>query len=194
MQRHYNQAPARIAELDCLISTILNGGKYMTKKVLVVGCGFAGAVVARCLADAGIDVRIIDKRPHVAGNAFDHFDENGVLIHDFGPHIFHTNSKKVFEFLSRFTNWRFYEHKVKAKVGGQLLPIPINRTTLNELYGLKLSEQDVQPYLDSVRVQKKEIKTSADVVLNSVGPDLCDKFFRGYTRKQWGVELEDVSA
>lgn len=166
----------------------------MNKKVLVVGCGFAGAVAARCLADAGVDVKVLDKRSHIAGNAFDHVDENGVLIHDFGPHIFHTNSKKVFEYLSRFTDWRFYEHRVRAKLGAQFLPIPINRTTLNELYDMNLSEQDVQPFLDSVRIKKDEIKTSADVVLNSVGPDLCDKFFRGYTKKQWGVELESLSA
>lgn len=166
----------------------------MKKQVLVVGCGFAGAVSARMLADAGVSVRVLEKRTHIAGNAYDCVDAHGVLIHEFGPHIFHTNSKKVFEYLSRFTDWRFYEHRVLAKVGEQLLPIPINRTTLNQLYGLQLSEDEVQPYLDSVREPKDEIKTSADVVLNSVGPDLCNKFFRGYTKKQWGVELEALSA
>lgn len=166
----------------------------MKKQVLVVGCGFAGAVTARVLADAGLAVRILEKRPHIAGNAYDCVDAHGVMIHEYGPHIFHTNSKKVFEYLSRFTDWRFYEHRVLAKVGEQLLPIPINRTTLNQLYGLDLSEEQVQPYLDSVREPKDEIKTSADVVLNSVGPDLCNKFFRGYTKKQWGVDLEALSA
>lgn len=166
----------------------------MKKQVLVVGCGFAGAVSARVLADAGISVRVLEKRAHIAGNAYDCVDAHGVLIHEFGPHIFHTNSKKVFEYLSRFTHWRFYEHRVLAKVGEQLLPLPINRITLNKLYNFNLSEEEVQPYLDSVRDPKCEINTSADVVLNSVGPDLCDKFFRGYTKKQWGVELEDLSA
>lgn len=163
-------------------------------KYLIVGAGFAGSVCARELAEAGHTVHIVDKRPHIGGNAFDKLDEHGVLIHPYGPHIFHTNSKRVFEYLSRFTAWRFYEHRVLAKVGEQLVPIPINRTTINALYGLNLTEEQVPGYLDSVRVPKDTIKTSEDVVLNSVGHDLCDKFFRGYTRKQWGLDLSELSA
>jgi UDP-galactopyranose mutase len=163
-------------------------------KFLVVGAGFAGSVCARELAEAGHSVLVVDKRPHIGGNAFDKVDEHGVLIHPYGPHIFHTNSKKVFEYLSRFTDWRFYEHRVLAKVGEQLVPIPINRTTINQLYGLNLTEEQVPGYLESVRVPKDTIRTSEDVVLNSVGHDLCDKFFRGYTRKQWGLDLSELSA
>jgi UDP-galactopyranose mutase len=162
--------------------------------ILIVGAGFAGSVCARELAEAGHTVVVVDKRPHIGGNAFDKVDEHGVLIHPYGPHIFHTNSKKVFEYLSRFTDWRFYEHRVLAKVGTQLLPIPINRSTINQLYGLSLSEEQVPGYLDSVRVPKETVATSEDVVLNSVGHDLCDKFFRGYTRKQWGLDLSELSA
>ncbi|WP_067063566.1 UDP-galactopyranose mutase [Roseateles chitosanitabidus] len=166
----------------------------MTTEYLIVGAGFAGSVCARVLADAGHTVHLIDKRPHIGGNAYDERDAHGVLIHPYGPHIFHTNAKKVFEFLSRFTTWRFYEHRVLAKVGEQLLPIPINRTTINSLYGLSLTEDEVQGYLETVREPRDPIQTSEDVVLNSVGRDLCEKFFRGYTRKQWGLDLSQLSA
>lgn len=166
----------------------------MQPDFLIVGAGFAGSVCARVLADAGKTVQLIDKRHHIGGNAYDERDAHGVLIHPYGPHIFHTNAKKVFEFLSRFTTWRFYEHRVLAQVGEQLLPIPINRTTINQLYGLDLSEDEVQGYLEKVRQPRDPLQTSEDVVLNSVGPDLCDKFFRGYTRKQWGLDLSQLSA
>jgi UDP-galactopyranose mutase len=161
---------------------------------LIVGAGFAGSVCARQLAEAGKTVLVIDKRPHVGGNAYDTRDEHGVLIHPYGPHIFHTNSTRVFEYLSRFTAWRFYEHRVLAQVGEKLVPIPINRTTLNKLYGLKLDEAGAAAFLEHVRELRDPIKTSEDAVLNSVGRDLCDKFFRGYTRKQWGLDLSELSA
>lgn len=165
-----------------------------TKRALVVGCGFAGSVSAERLANAGWDVTVIDKRDHVAGNAFDQMDEHGVLIHPYGPHIFHTNSKRIFEYLSQFTDWRFYEHRVLAKRDGELYPIPVNRLTLNKLYGLNLDEKGAEVYLEGVRENRDPVKTSEDVVLNGVGPDLCEKFFRGYTRKQWGLDLSDLSA
>lgn len=161
---------------------------------LVVGAGFAGCVVARELADAGRKVLIIDKRSHIAGNAYDSYDANGVMIHNYGPHIFHTNSEKVVRWLSRFTEWRFYEHRVLAKVEEKLLPIPINRTTINQLYNLDLDEQGVADFLEQHREPRDPIKTSEDVVLNSVGSDLCNKFFRGYTQKQWGLDLSELSA
>jgi UDP-galactopyranose mutase len=162
--------------------------------ILVVGAGFAGAVAARTLADAGLRVLIIDKRPHIGGNAHDRLDEWGVLIHPYGPHIFHTNAASVFDWLSRFTQWRPYEHRVRAKVADQLLPIPINRTTINQLYNLDLDEVGVAQFLNYVRTPRDPVLTSEDVVLSSVGPDLCEKFFRGYTRKQWGLDLSELSA
>jgi UDP-galactopyranose mutase len=161
---------------------------------LIVGAGFAGSVCARVLADAGRRVHVIDRRPHIGGNAFDKVDEHGVLIHPYGPHIFHTNAKRVIEWLSRFTDWRFYEHRVLADVEGQQLPIPINRTTLNQLYALNLTEEEAAAYLERVRMPREPLRTSEDVVLNSVGADLCEKFFRGYTRKQWGLDLSELSA
>jgi len=163
---------------------------------LIVGAGFAGAVCARELADAGWRVQVIDKRPHIAGNAYDHVDDHGVMVHRYGPHIFHTNSEKVFEHLSRFTDWRPYEHRVLAVpdvASGRSYPMPINRTTINQLYGLDLDEAGVAAYLERVREPREPIKTSEDVVLNSVGADLCEKFFRGYTRKQWGLDLSQLS-
>lgn len=166
----------------------------MIKQALVVGAGFAGAVCAERLAAAGWSVTIIDRREHIAGNAFDRVDAYGVLIHPYGPHIFHTSGKRIFAYLSRFTDWRFYEHKVLAKRDGDLFPIPVNRTTLNKLYGLELDEEGAAAFLEDVRENRDPVKTSEDVVLNGVGPDLCEKFFRGYTRKQWGLDLSELSA
>jgi UDP-galactopyranose mutase len=117
-----------------------------------------------------------------------------VLIHPYGPHIFHTNARRVIEWLSRFTDWRFYEHRVLAEVDGQRLPIPINRTTLNQLYKLNLTEVEAAEYLERVREPREPVRTSEDVVMNSVGRDLCEKFFRGYTRKQWGLDLSELAA
>ena len=162
--------------------------------VLVVGAGFSGAVVAERLADRGLSVLVIDKRPHIGGNAYDRSTTHGVLIHPYGPHIFHTNSERIVEYLSQFTAWRPYEHRVLAKVGEQLLPIPINIDTVNRLYGLSLDESSIQAFYDSVREPRAEIRTSEDVVLNAVGRDLYEKFFRGYTRKQWGLDPSELAA
>jgi len=162
--------------------------------VLVVGAGFAGSTCAERLAAAGRRVLLIDKRSHIGGNAYDELDEHGVAIHRYGPHIFHTNAKRIFEYLSRFTSWRFYEHRVRAVVGGKRYPMPINRTTINSLYGLDLDEDGVRKFLDGVCEPRAQNRTSEDVVLSGVGRDLCELFFRGYTRKQWGLDLSELSA
>lgn len=166
----------------------------MCTDVLIVGAGFAGAVAAERLASAGREVLVIDRREHLAGNAYDHTDSHGVLVHRYGPHLFHTNSDAVFEYLSRFTEWRPYEHRVLASVGGQLYPLPINQETINQLYGLNLDEAGVERFLAGVREQRSPVLTSEDVVLNAVGRDLCEKFFRGYTRKQWNLDLCELSS
>lgn len=168
--------------------------EFMNYDYLIVGAGFSGSVCAEQLAAAGKKVLLIDKRTHIGGNAYDQLDEHGVLIHPYGPHIFHTNSKKVFAYLSQFTDWKFYEHRVLANLHGELLPIPINRTTLNKLYKLDLTEEQVKDYFEKVRVHGLTNKTSEDVVLGSIGHDLCDKFFRGYSQKQWGLDLSELSA
>jgi UDP-galactopyranose mutase len=162
--------------------------------VLIVGAGFAGSVIAERAAAAGRQVLLIDKREHIAGNAFDELDANGVLIHRYGPHIFHTNAPVVSDYLSRFTPWRPYEHRVLASLNHQLYPIPINQQTINRLYGLSLDEAGVAAFLEAAREPRDPIRTSEDVVLSSVGRDLCEKFFRGYTRKQWGLDLSELSA
>ncbi|HLL38161.1 MAG TPA: FAD-dependent oxidoreductase, partial [Rubrobacteraceae bacterium] len=101
----------------------------MKADILVVGAGYAGSVVAERLASAGKKVRVIDRRPHLAGNAYDEHDEHGVLVHRYGPHIFHTNAARIVDYLSKFTEWRPYEHRALAHVDGKLLPIPINLDT-----------------------------------------------------------------
>src|SRR5690349_19209519 len=108
----------------------------MNKNILIVGAGFTGATIARQLAEVNLSVVIVDKRNHIAGNAFDSYDESGALIHNYGPHIFHTNSERIFNYLSRFTEWRNYEHRVRCVVNGQQYPFPINQDTVNQLYKL----------------------------------------------------------
>lgn len=166
----------------------------MSLDYLIVGAGFAGSVMAERLASTGARCLVIDRRDHIGGNAFDCVDAAGVLIHPYGPHIFHTNSQRIFDYLSRFTEWRFYEHRVLAAAKGQLVPLPINRTTVNTLYGLDLDEAGVAAFLEEQREPRETIRTSEDVVLNSVGAELCDTFFRNYTRKQWGLDLSELSA
>lgn len=166
----------------------------MRSTTLIVGAGFAGSVVARELAEAGQCVRIIDKRPHIAGNAFDEMNMQGVLIHSYGPHIFHTNSERVWNYLSRFTEWRPYEHRVLGVVDGKFYPFPINRDTVNRLYGLDLDEAGAASFFERVREPREPVLNSEDVVLNSVGRDLYEKFFLNYTRKQWGMEPSQLKA
>ncbi|MDB5941768.1 MAG: glf [Ramlibacter sp.] len=162
---------------------------------LIVGAGFAGSVLAERLArEQGQRVLVVEKRPHIGGNAYDRYDDAGVLIHPYGPHIFHTNSADIFEYLSRFTEWRPYQHRVLGSVDGQLLPIPINLDTVNKLYGLNLTSFQVEEFFESVAEKKTEIKTSEDVVVNKVGRELYNKFFRGYTRKQWGMDPSELDA
>src|SRR4051794_22546217 len=162
---------------------------------LIVGAGFAGSVLAERLANqANKKVLIIDKRDHIAGNAYDYYNNDGILIHKYGPHIFHTNSKEVFEYLGQFTPWRPYEHKVLASVDGQLVPIPINLNTINQLYGLNLNSSEVEAFFESRAEKVAGVKTSEDVVVSKVGRELYEKFFRGYTRKQWDLDPSELDA
>ncbi len=162
---------------------------------LIVGAGFAGAVLAERLANGrGERVLVIDRRPHVAGNAYDHLDAAGVLVHRFGPHIFHTQSKAVLDYLSRFTAWRPYEHRVLARVDGLLLPIPINLDTVNRLYHLDLSSDELEAWFAARAEPVAEIRTSEHVVISRVGRELYEKFFRTYTRKQWGLDPSQLDA
>ena len=160
---------------------------------LIVGAGFAGSVLAERLASQlGKKILIIDTRSHIAGNAYDHYNDDGILVHKYGPHIFHTNSREVFEYLSQFTDWRTYEHHVLASVDGQLVPIPINLDTINTLYGLKLTSFELEEFFKSVAEPKEYIRTSEDVVVSKVGRELYEKFFRNYTRKQWDIDPSEL--
>lgn len=162
---------------------------------LIVGAGFAGSVLAERLGrGSNKKVLLCDKRPHIGGNAYDHYNEDGILVHKYGPHIFHTNSAEVFEYLSRFTQWRPYEHRVRASVDGKILPIPINLDTINSLYGLNLTSAELEAFYKRVAEPRERIRTSEDVVVSQVGRELYEKFFRNYTRKQWGLDPSELDS
>ena len=160
---------------------------------LVVGAGFAGAVLAERLASQrGERVLVVDRRDHVGGNAFDHLDAAGVLVHRYGPHIFHTNSDAVVEYLSRFTAWRPYEHRVLGQVRGMLVPIPNTLATVTRLYGLRLTSDELEGWFAARAEAVADIRTSEDVIVARVGRELYETFFQGYTRKQWGLDPSEL--
>ena len=163
---------------------------------LVVGAGFAGSVVAERLAtQLGKTVLVIDRRPHVAGNAYDYVDDVGILVHKYGPHIFHTGSARIFAYLSQFTEWRPYEHRVLASLNGRTYKFPINVDTVNALYGLSLPDgAALERFLRRVADPVAHPKTMEEAVVGRVGRDLYDKFFRNYTRKQWGMDPSELDA
>ena len=162
---------------------------------LVVGAGFAGSVLAERLASQlGQRVLICDKRPHIGGNAYDELDEHGVLVHRYGPHIFHTSSERIVRYLSRFTAWRPYEHRVLAHVDDKLVPFPINLDTVNRLYNWSLDSEQLAAHFERVAEQVGHARTSEDAVVSKVGRDLYEKFFRNYTRKQWGLDPSELDA
>ncbi len=163
--------------------------------ILVVGAGYAGSIMAERLASSGRRVLVVDRRDHIGGNAFDYYDEHGVLVHRYGPHIFHTKSQKAVDYLSEFTEWRPYEHRVLARVDGKFVPMPINRTTINELYGLGLgTDEEVEQFLAERAEPVEHIRNSEDVVVAKVGRELYEKFFRGYTRKQWQHDPSELNS
>ena len=174
-------------------------GAFLRKRArgfdyLIVGAGFAGSVLAeRLAATANKRILLIDRRSHIAGNAYDSYNDDGILVQRYGPHIFHTNSKQVVDYLGRFTAWRPYQHRVRAAVGDVMLPIPINRTTINGLFGLDLSEAETREFLQNRAEPVARIKTSEDVVISQVGRELYEAFFRGYTRKDWGLDPSELN-
>jgi UDP-galactopyranose mutase len=162
---------------------------------LIVGAGFAGSVLAERLSTIlGKSILLIDKRSHIGGNAYDYVNEAGILIHKYGPHIFHTNARDVMDYLSRFTDWLPYEHKVKVSTQGKLLPFPINLNTINQLYDLNLTAEQMVAFLDERAETIGTIRTSEDIIVSKVGRELYEMFFRGYTRKQWGLDPSQLDA
>ena len=173
---------------------VRTSGRAKPYDYLIVGAGFAGSILAeRLAAGSRKKVLVIDKRPHIAGNAYDHKDAAGVLMHKYGPHIFHTNSQEIVSYLSRFTRWRPYEHRVLACLQGVHVPMPINRTTVNTLYGLNLqTDEQVEAFFASRAEPVEHIRTSEDVVVSKIGRELYERFFQGYTRKQWGLDPSEL--
>lgn len=156
---------------------------------LIVGAGYAGSVLAERLArGSGKRVMVVDRRPHIAGNAYDFHNESGLLVHRYGPHIFHTNSDKVLQYLSQFTQWRPYEHRVLARADGMLVPMPINLTTLERLNGRSFTAAQAEQFLQTVAEPASVVSSAEDYVVSQIGRVLYEKFFRGYTRKQWGLD------
>ena len=162
----------------------------------IVGTGFAGSVMAeRIASQLDKKVLLVEKRNHIAGNAYDEYDENGILVHRYGPHIFHTNSKSIFNYLSKFTDWRKYEHEVLAFYKNDYFPIPINRITLNKIYNLSLQTDDeAKNFFSSVREKRYPILNSEDVIVNQVGTELYKIFFEDYTYKQWNKYPIELSS
>jgi UDP-galactopyranose mutase len=163
--------------------------------VLVVGAGFAGSIMAERIAEElGLRVLVIDRRTHIAGNAYDERDEHGIMVHRYGPHLFHGNAPKIVDYLSRFTEWWPYEHRVLADVDGQLLPVPINVDTINRRYGLALSAAHVPAWLAEQAEPMSAVRTAEDAVVARMGRAVYEDFFRGYTRKQWGLDPAQLDA
>jgi len=162
---------------------------------LIVGAGFSGSVMAeRIASQLNKKVLIVEKRNHIGGNAYDEYDKHRILIHKYGPHIFHTNSKKVLDYLSQFTEWIKYEHKVLAKLNNEYYPIPINRTTINKLYNKNFNtDEEIKQFYNKVKEERNPILNSEDVIVNKVGKDLFNKFFKYYTKKQWNLEPKELS-
>jgi UDP-galactopyranose mutase len=177
------------------LAAVLDPGAGMRVPWVVVGAGFAGSVMAERIANV-LDERVLvlDRRPHVGGNAYDERDAAGLLVHRYGPHIFHTNAARIAGYLSQFTTWRPYGHRVLARVRGRLVPMPINLDTINQLYGLALDEDEVEAWLAERAEPRMRVRTSEDVVVSKVGRELYDLFFRGYTRKQWGLDPSQLDA
>lgn len=191
MKTVYTRLPRQDDDTDyqAKVSLLTTRSQASGYDYLIVGAGFAGSVLAERLANE-LDKRvlIVDRRPHIGGNAYDHYNEDGVLVHRYGPHIFHTNAQRIVDYLSRFTQWRPYEHRVLAQVQDKLVPMPINLTTLNTLYGLNLDSAQAEEFLAARAEPIEDIRTSEDVVVSKIGRELYETFFRGYTRKHWGLD------
>lgn len=164
--------------------------------VVVVGAGLSGSTAARMLAEAGYKVLVIERRKHVGGNCYDYKDINGITVHNYGPHIFHTNNKEVWDFVNRFTEFHYYQHKVLSYVEGRLVPFPINRDTIVEVFGVNISTYEVQEFLDR-EVKKSRFNTPPknfrDVIVSQIGERLYELFFKNYTIKQWGRDPEELA-
>ena len=164
-------------------------------KILIVGAGFSGAVYARTLAEAGWRVDVIDKRSHIAGNAYDFVDQNGVRVHAYGPHLFHTKSQRVLDWISRFGTFVPYCHRVRALLpNGEFAPLPINLDTVNLVFGTTFNTaEEVEQHLARIAQPFLDPRNAAEYLYSKIGQELTDLFFRPYTKKMWALDLEDMS-
>lgn len=164
---------------------------------IIIGSGAAGSTVARRLAEEGRSVLVLERRPHIGGNCYDAFDEYGILIHAYGPHIFHTDDEDVYRFLSRFTDWNFFGHEVAANVHGQLIPVPFNLNTLSMVYEEKQAENLKQALIEEYgmgsRVPIIALKENSNPGIKAVADYVYENIFLRYTMKQWGQKPEEIS-
>ena len=162
---------------------------------LIVGAGFAGSVLAERIAtQLGQTCLIVEKRNHIGGNAYDHYDAAGVLVHDYGPHYFRTNSQRIVEYLSQFTEWHSVEYKILSWTDGKFWQFPINLNTFEQLIGRASTSQEMEAQLAEWRVQIDNPKNSEEVIVSQVGWKLYEMFFKNYTRKQWQRDAKDLDA
>lgn len=162
--------------------------------LLVVGAGPTGCVIAeRAASQCGWRTLIVEKRDHVAGHCYDRHHDNGVLIHEFGPHLFRTNDDALLEYLTRFTEWIPGNYKVRSEVGGELYPFPINLTTLEKFFRRDFTPDSARAHLDEIREVIDEPANSEEFVLSRVGRDLYEAFYLNYTIKQWDRHPSDLA-
>ncbi len=167
----------------------------MKFRYIIAGAGITGLTIAERIANVlGDDVLVIERDRHIGGNCYDFYDDAGLLIHKYGPHIFHTSDKEVWDYLSEFTDWRLYQHKVLTFVDGQMLPLPICAETINRLFGLRLAHNEIDAFLDSIREADRPVNNSEDVVLKNAGSVIYEKFFKNYTKKQWDMYPDELDA
>ncbi len=176
-------------------NTTKQGSEGMKFKYVIVGSGLAGSVLAERISNKlNENVLIIEKRNHIGGNVYDEYDDFGILIHRYGPHIFHTKFKQVWDYLSNFTQWRLYQHKVLAYVDGKKVPMPINLDTINMLFGTAYDSNNLEEFFDKVKLNILEPKNAEESVTSKVGVELYEKFFKNYTIKQWNTDPKNLDA
>lgn len=163
--------------------------------ILIIGAGISGAVLAERYAHAGKKVLLLEKRSHIGGNCYDYYDENGILVSKYGAHLFHTDDDEVWKYVNQFSEWYPWEHEVIARVGEKTVPIPVNITTVNTLFGENIqSEEEMKEWLDTHREHIEIPRNGEEAVLSKVGKDIYEKMFRHYTKKQWDKYPAELDA